>query len=70
MACPLRYFLNLAVLNAGCTNFDALVGAFDDCPDTLQVHVPAAVGYVMGMADAVAEHWAAAARRSDLTLDL
>ncbi len=48
-------FLDFTVADAGCAGPNALVGAFDDGMDGLQIQVPAALGYVVRVADFVTE---------------
>ena len=59
--CELRYFLNFAVANAGRAHAQALSCAVDERAHRLQVHVPAAFRYIVGMADAVTELGSASA---------
>src|SRR5581483_8891466 len=47
--------LNLAIADARRANADALSGALHQRANRLQVHVPTAFRYIVGMADAVAE---------------
>jgi hypothetical protein len=51
----LSYFLNFTVANAGCAGAKALVRSIDDCAHGLNIHVPAAVGHIMGVADLMPE---------------
>jgi hypothetical protein len=51
----LRDFLNFAVLDAGGANVEMFVACFCNSPNALKIEVPAAFGYVMGVADAVTE---------------
>jgi hypothetical protein len=51
----LGYLLDFAVTDAGRAHADALSGAFDHCPHRLQIDVPAALGHIVGVADAAAE---------------
>jgi hypothetical protein len=53
--------LNFAAADAGRADAQALGGAFDYGSNRLQVQVPAALGHVVGVADAVPELWAATA---------
>lgn len=46
---------DFAALQAACANADALAGTVHDCANRLQVHVPAAAGDVMSVADVVSE---------------
>ena len=48
-------FLDFTVADAGCAGTNALVGAFDDGVNGLQVQVPAALGDVVRVADFVTE---------------
>ena len=54
-------FLNLAFTNAGGAHADAASGAVDEGADVLEVDVPAALGYIVRVTDAVAELRTAAA---------
>ena len=47
--------MNLATLDARGTHAKALGGAVHDCPDELQVNIPAAVGHVVGVTDPMPE---------------
>jgi hypothetical protein len=65
-------FLNLVALDAGSTNPYAFDGTLNARAHTLQVQVPAPLGYVMGVAHLIAELRAPAAnithfRHRDLT---
>lgn len=65
-------FKNFAVLDAGRADGNFLGSAFDGGSDVLQVYVPAALGDVVGVGDAVTEHRSTltdfAALRHDETL--
>jgi hypothetical protein len=56
----LRDLLDFAVPNARGADPEPLAGAVDEGPNGLQVHVPAAFGDIVGVADAVPELGAAA----------
>ena len=56
----LRGFLNFVVTNAAGADPNALRGAGDDCANRLQIDIPTPVGDIVGVADFVPEHRAAA----------
>jgi hypothetical protein len=51
----LRDFLNLAVLNTGSADAQPLGSSLYERPNILKIHIPAAVGDIMRMADAASE---------------
>jgi hypothetical protein len=51
----LRSLLNFAVTNTRRTDADTAAGAIDQCTNRLQIHIPAALRNVMGVADPIAE---------------
>ena len=55
LGCVLGRFLDLAAFDAGSANTNALASAVYHRADVLQVDVPTALGYVVCVADPVAE---------------
>ena len=51
----LRGFLNFAVANAGCAGAYTLARAADNSAHRLQIHIPAPIGNVVGVADLMPE---------------
>jgi hypothetical protein len=48
-------FLDLSVADAGRARTDPLIRAIQNCPDRLEVHIPAPIGDVVGVADLMSE---------------
>jgi hypothetical protein len=51
--------LYFAVADAGGANAHPLPSTLDECMDALQVQIPATLGHVVGMTDAMPELWSA-----------
>src|ERR1700677_1983687 len=47
--------LNFAIANAGRTDADPAASAINQSPNRLQIHVPAPLRHIMGVADSIAE---------------
>ena len=62
----LRDFLNFTVADAGRADADTTARALYQSPDGLQIQVPAALGYIVRVADAVPELWPPATDFTDL----